>query len=214
MYKELNVFDKDITEEQAIESIFKAIHRGFDSICLPLQYLSLIKDMIPGSIQLTCPIDYPYGLSSSKVRQHATLSAIRNGADIVNLVVNPVYIVNYKQDKLEKDLFANKTICDKNNIDFRVMLEYRQHRVEDIKKILDILKKLKITEIYPSTGHFLDEATDNIAMAKVIKSYYKKSKIITNGNMWHTDHIELAQKNKVYGISIKHIHNISIANGV
>lgn len=209
MYIELNYYNKTMSESEVIDNVFKGLRYDIKGINVGQNYLQKIASVLPDGILLSCPIDYPYGLSDTKTRQQQTISAIRRGANCIDLVVNSVYIINDQRDKLMLDLRAHQEICKQNNVLLRVMLEYRQ--IEDnaiYAETLKICKILRLKYIFPSTGHFADDLTDNIIVAKMINSQYSASKVICNGNLWLKSQYEFVQKSGIYGIRLNGFYEL------
>lgn len=174
-----------------------------DGINTSSNYLSKLSSILPSELMLSCPIDFPYGLSDSKIRQHQIISAIKNGANCVDLVVNPVYLLNDKRANLVLDIKAQQNICNDRGVRLRLMLEYR-HFDEFIREdMLSICNTLKVGYIFPSTGHFVDDYLDNLIVASNIESSYKRISVITNGNIWNTKQYQEAVKAGIYGIQLK-----------
>lgn len=165
---------------------------------------------MPSSMILSCPVDYPYGLSNTKVRQHQTLSMIKHGARAIDLILNPVYILNNKRSCLINDIKANRLICNENNVIFRVMLEYRHFDEEVYAEMVKICKILRLPYIFPSTGHFADDYVDNLIICKMIQSEYPDAKIITNGNIWEKEHYDIIEKSNIYGVRLRSGYDIRV----
>lgn len=165
---------------------------------------------MPSHLCLSSTIDYPYGLSDTKIRQHQTLSIIRRGAKAIDLIVNPVYLINNKRHALIDDIEANRIICSENGVIFRVMLEYRHFEEEVYYDMIKLCRMLKIQYIFPSSGHFIDDYMDNLITCKIIKSQYPNAKLITNGNIWQREHYELIERSDVYGMRIRAGYDINV----
>lgn len=172
--------------------------------------MAKFASLVPENITLSCPIDYPYGLSDTKVRQHQTLSVIRRGATCVDLIVNPVYLINDKRQYLVDDIEANRTICYENNVQFRLVLEYRHFDKDTYYRLVNICKLMKLLYFLPSTGHFVDDYNDNLITCKLIKTQHPKAKIITNGNIWTPEQLEIVEKSGLYGVRLRDNYALSL----
>lgn len=199
-----------MSEDQVIDVAFKTIEYGISGLNLSPNYLGIMSSMIPSDIVLSSPVDFPYGLSDTKVRQHQTLSLIRRGANAIDLVVNPIYIINNKKEKLVNDIQAHQTICADHNITLRLMLEYRHFSNEVYSDLIKICKIRGIRYMFPSTGHFADDYMDNLVMGKFIKSQCPDINIITNGNIWKKEHYDTIVESDIYGMRVKFQYNLDL----
>ena len=169
-----------------------------------------MSSLMPSTLILSCPIDFPYGLSETKVRQHETLSAIKRGATAIDLILNPVYLLNDKAEKLIKDIRANKAICSDNDVIFRVMLDYHSFTQEIYSQMIFICKNLRLPYIFPSTGHFSDDYMDNLIVSKLIQAQYPSAKVITNGNIWKKEHYDTVSKSGLHGVRLRSNYDIRV----
>ena len=158
---------------------------------------------MPSNLTISSGVDYPYGLSDTKIRQHHTISLIRRGATAIDLVVNPVHLINNNRHLLMDDIQANRAICIDNNIIFRVMLEYRHFSQDIYYEMVKICKLLKLPYIFPSTGHFPDDYIDNLIVCKLIQNEYTEAKLITNGNIWQKKHYDIIKESNIYGLRMQ-----------
>jgi deoxyribose-phosphate aldolase len=210
IYKEVKIYGTNISENEVIDRSFKSIEYGVSGLSVSPNYVSKLSHIIPDPILIACPIDYPYGLSSTKIRQHETLSAIRSGATAIDLVVNPIYIINGEKQKISDDLEANKAICKENGVLFRIMLEYRQFDDDVYFELVKLCKYLRIEYIFPSTGNFVDDYLDNLIMCSLIQDICKAANVITNGNIWKKEHYDVIEKSNIYGIQLNFGYELEI----
>jgi len=205
MFKEINLYEKDATKDSVIKNVFKIINYNLDGINVSLNYISEVRDIIPkeSNLILSCPVDYPDGLSDTKHRQHQTITAIRKGANCIDLVINPIYLLNEQRNVIYSDIETQSKICKDNNILLRIMLEYRHFSKETYYDLIRLCRILKIKYIFPSTGNFADDYEDNLIMGKMINSIYSGVKVITNGNIWKKEQYELIKRSGIYGIRLK-----------
>lgn len=204
IYKELNLYDKTISQADTISRIFECMEYGVSGFNIGPNYLSYVASVLPDDIILSCPIDYPYGTSSSKVRQHQVISNINNGANTIDLVINPVYVVNDQSKQLLDDISANMAICQDRKVTFRLMTEYRQFDEWVYREIVKICRILRVEYLFPSTGNFNDDYVDNLIVCKKTKLWYTGINMITNGNIWQKEHYENVTNSRVYGIRVNY----------
>ena len=209
LYTEITTYGKNFSEEEIIDFVFKAIENGIGGINVSPNYISKLSSLLPDTINLSCPIDYPFGLSTTKVRQHQAISLIRKGCNTIDLVINPIHLVNNKKDVLLKDIDTIKKICKENEVVLRAMLEYRQFNEEVYRETIDLCRQKQIEYLFPSTGYFADDHIDNLIVSKMINSQYKDGKVITNGNVWKKEHYDLIEESGIYGLRLRAGYDIS-----
>jgi len=213
-YHEINLYAKDKSEKEILQDAFQAIEADVDGISTNIVHLPAIKDIIPQSKTLSCPIDYPNGLNDTSMRQHSVITAIRKGANTIDLVVNSVFVVDKKEAKLVEDVGAIVQICKKSAATLRVMLDYRLFEPKVFMRTAKLLVDCGVDYFYPSTGHFLDNYIDNLLAAQEIQKKHKVM-VIANGNIWHETQYDNIHDSGIFGIRFKSPHNLAfIKNGV
>ncbi len=203
MFNEANLYDPTLSEKDITELAFKFIRMEMDCLFVPPYYLGKLRAILPKSIKLSCPIDYPAGLGDTYMRQHGCISAINRGADFVDLVVNPIYFYNCEKQKLVEDIQANKKICQEKGAELRIVLDYRMYYDGLIYTVANILSNLGIVYIIPATGQFVEDHTDNLIMCQMLMNKNPKIKTIYNNisctKLQHAD----IEKAKIYGVRLK-----------
>lgn len=210
MYIEYACYDYSLSDEEIKTNVALAIKLGVKNISLHYVNINLIKNLIEeNDLQISSPIDYPYGLLDSKNRLFAINSAIKSGAKTIDVVVPAKFITNRKYDKLRDDIKNNLALCQESGADLRYILEYRVFNHETLAKTCQIFKSLGIEYVMPSTGHMLDDISDNIIACKYLSA---KSHIqtICNGNIWTEKQSESLRGSNIYGVRLHHIPSIAL----
>ena len=96
-YHEINLYAKDKSEKEILQNTFQALEANVDGISTNIVHLPAVKNILPNDKTLSCPIDYPNGLNDTSMRQHSVITAIRKGANVIDLVVNSIFIVDKKE---------------------------------------------------------------------------------------------------------------------
>jgi len=210
MYIEYACYDYSLSDEEIKNNVALAIQLGVKHICMHYINIPLIRGMIEEhGLSISSPLDYPYGLLDSKNRLSVINSAIKAGAKTVDIVAPAKFIANRKYDKLRDDIKNNLTICQENTVNLRYILEYRVFNHETLAKTCQIFKGLGIEYVLPSTGHMLDDISDNMIACKYLST---KSKIqtICNGNIWTEKQAEILRSSNIYGARLHHISSIAL----
>ena len=210
MITELSFYDTASSDDELKEIIKNINILNPDTICVFINHIKVIRNNISENIKISTPIDYPLGNSDTKTRLCAIDSAIKNGANIINLVAQPYYLCNRKYEKFRDDIKQAQDICTKNNVELRYILEYRIFTYELLYKVAQILLSNDIKTIYPSTGYLLDDINDNILACALINKKVPNINIISNGNIWNISQINNINKSKLFGIKVNSINALKL----
>jgi deoxyribose-phosphate aldolase len=209
MIIEISFHDLEIKETDLKTDIIRAIKYQPDNISVFSQYAKLAKKITNNNTPITVPIDYPLGISDLKTRQTEIISAAKNGASKVDIVIPIPYLINRKYDKFREDIQNNLALCERLDIDIAYMLEYRIFNHVALTKICNILKEFKLSTTYVSTGYMLDDISDNL-IASMYLAQKADMKTIINGNIWNKNHINHIIKHKPYGLRLKNIYSLEL----
>lgn len=210
---EYGCYDLADNEKETKEKIEQASGFSPSVISVFPFYLRSAKNVLSNNdikdIKLSCVIDYPFGISDSESRIVSVDQAIKHGADCIELVMSNHLLCNRKYEKIRKELFTISQMCLKNNIDLRVVLEYKIFTPELLYKASYILLEFNIFTIYPSANFLMDSVADNILASMLISKKNPKINIIINGSAWTDNHIEMILSNKnIYGYKTSNIYTL------
>lgn len=207
---EYGYYDISSNELETKTNIVIAAKSHVNVISVLPSYLKLAKLNIPDSIKLSCPIDYPLGTLDLRSRLSSIGSCIKNGANIVELLLPSHALCNRKYDKFKEDIKECLNLCLENNIELRYILEYRIYTYELLYKVCQILLDHGISTVYPSSGYSLDDINDNILASALINKKVPDIKIICNGNIWLESHIKTVEKANLHGIKLFSINGLDL----
>jgi deoxyribose-phosphate aldolase len=200
----------DLNEHEFKETINKSIKLMPNVISVLPSFTKLARTIVPEYISLSTVIDYPFGCNDLKSRLLSTENAIKNGSTIVELVAPSFLLCNRKYDKFREDVASHLELCSKLGCQLRYILEYRVFTPELLCKVAQILLSYKVDIIYPSTGHLLDDISDNILASALINKKVPDINIVINGNIWNSRHTDIIASNKnIYGCKTSNIHSLS-----
>jgi deoxyribose-phosphate aldolase len=209
MIIEISFYDLETKETDLKTDIIRATKYQPDYICVFSQYVKLAKKITNNHTPISVPIDYPLGISDLKTRQTEIAAAKKNGASKVDIVIPIPYLINRKYDKFREDIKNNLDLCQTLDMNISYMLEYRIFNHIALTKICNILKELKLSTIYASTGYMLDDISDNL-IASMYLAQKADMKTIINGNIWNKNHVSHIMKYKPYGIRLKNIYSLEL----
>jgi deoxyribose-phosphate aldolase len=215
-YIDYACYDYSINESEVIEQINTSLKLGVNSISI-LQYsLSTIKnipDIKDKKVSLSCPADYPNGLSDSKTRNFLVTQLCKSGVDHIDLMIPTKLITNRKYDKFREDIRTNLEICRENNVELRYILEYRIYNHEVLAKTCQILLDLGIKKIFPSSGAMIDDISDNLIACNFLTTKSKISTICT-GNIYNQKQVSTVKNiDNLYGIRFFYLAGLAAFNG-
>jgi deoxyribose-phosphate aldolase len=206
---EFSHYDIASNEAEFKDIVGKATQLKPSVISVLPSYTKLAKNIIPESIVLSSIIDYPFGILDIKSRLASTEYAIKNGSKMIELVAPSFLLCNRKYDKFREDILSHQELCSKDNVELRYVLEYRVFTSDLLCKIAQILVGAGITVIYPSTGHLLDDISDNILASALINQKVANINIIINGNMWNNRHTQTIKANKrIFGCKTNSVYTL------
>jgi len=210
-YIEYAHYDIASNERETKTLVQEAAQFQPDTISVLPTYLRSIKNVCGDVTSLSTIIDFPYGIMDLKNRLSAVETAIKNGANIIEIVAPSFFLCNRKYDKFREDIDKTLDICTKNNVELRYVLEYRIFTLDLMYKASQILSVHGINVLYPSSGHSLDNLSDNILACGLISKKIDKIQFICNGNTWNDTHAELLHKNdQIYGIKCHTLNGLNL----
>jgi deoxyribose-phosphate aldolase len=211
-YIEYASYDYGITEIELIDQLNKSYKKGITNYSLLPYSINTIKNLEfykEGSIIISTPVDFPYGLSDLKTRNVAVAQCIKAGANIIDLFVPTKIITNRKYDKFREDIKSNLEICLEKNVKLRYILEYRIFNHQILSKVCQILTGLGIDTVLPSSGMMIDDIYDNLIACNF---FLEKTqiKVIANGNIYNEKQAKCANEANIYGIRLHHLHGLDM----
>lgn len=211
-YIDYACLDYSINELELEQNISIAIKHGIKNISVPAYSLSTVKNIIEikeKNISLSCPVDFPYGLSDLKSRSFAVGQICSSPVPVkyIDLVIPTKIITNRKYDKFRDDIRNNIKLCNDANIELRYILEYRVYSHEVLAKVCQILTDLGVKTIFPSSGTMIDDINDNLIACNFLMTK-SQVKTIATGNIYNEKQINSVTKmQELFGIRFSNINN-------
>jgi deoxyribose-phosphate aldolase len=202
-------YDTASKDLELVENINKAIKYNISSLSVLPSQIKPIRSILPDNIKLSTPIDYPFGILDTQSRMSIVEYAIKNGAQIIDVVCPTYYLCNRKYEKFREDIKNIQSLCSEST-EVRYILEYRQFTYELLYKIAQILFDFNIKTIYPASGYSLDDISDNILAAALINKRVPQINIISNGNLWNDSHIKLVKNSILYGLRVNSLNALEL----
>lgn len=156
------------TKEQMKKLCDEALQYHFAMTAINSGQTAFCKDILKGTdIHVGAAIAFPLGQMSIEAKVLETIDALKNGADEIDYTINITEVkdanwayVEEEMDQIVKASHAGNAIC-------KVILETSYLTKEEIVKICEIAKKVKIDFVKTSTGFSDKGATvEDIALMK------------------------------------------------
>ena len=209
MYIDFAFIDTETSETNARDSIKYIIDNSYvNSISIPIYFTKLIKPYINNGLDFSCLIDYPLGISDTKTRVCAVKEAINAGFNTIDISMPQNLAANRKYDKIRDDIRNINDLTKEKKINIRYVLEYRKFDHHCLKKICEIFENLDIQYVFPSSGYFLDNISDNIIASVFLYKNSKNLKIISTGNIWLDKHFESLINSGLFGFRTSSVHTL------
>lgn len=201
MLTELICYNQDTDLQTIFESIFVSSEKSMDSVGLLSGFMPKVEEFLHNQT-FAAAVDFPYGLSTTQVRLHEAILAIRSGAKIIDIVLNSFDIKNENWRGIREDLKACKTLCDQNDVKLRPILEYRLFEIDKIIHLCETLERLRLFEIVNSTGTILDDISENAAMSYVIQRQTSLS-VVSCSPILNSEQYNMFKEMGIYGVRFK-----------
>ena len=205
-------YDYSLNEIETENNILSAVKAGVNSVSVFSYSLNNTKNLLQvkeKKILVSCPVDFPYGLSDPKSRSFMVSQLCKAGVDSIDLFIPTKIISNRKYDKFRDDVKNNLEICNEHNVKLRYVLEYRVYSHEVLAKVCQILLSFGIDTIFPSSGMMIDDINDNLIACNFL---HVKSKIktISTANCYSDKHYKIINNTAdLYGIRFFHISSLN-----
>jgi deoxyribose-phosphate aldolase len=192
MQLELNLLDQTKSEKDIITKFFTGTGNGINTVFVAPYYAGKLKALL-GTVKIACPVDFPDGLGDA---------VLRHGANYIDLLINPIHLVNGRKEELTQDIKAIKNICDDKDVELRAVVDYRMYTDGLVLSLCSILRQLGVVYIIPSSGQFVDDVTDNIIFCQLISNKNPGVKTILNTSFCTKEQFDKIPKD-IYGLRLK-----------
>ena len=145
------------------------------SVCINTSYVKQAVQYMAGRVAVCCVVGFPLGAMDTASKCFEAKSAVENGAEEVDMVINIGRLKNKEYDAVREDIAAVKrAVGDKV---LKVIIETCLLTDEEKEKMCDIVVEAGADFIKTSTGKQQPSATPEAAyvMCEAIKEYYQKT---------------------------------------
>lgn len=151
------VLAQTATWEQIKNICDDGIKYNVASVCIPPSYVKDAKKYVGDKIKVCTVIGFPNGYNTTNVKVYETLSAIEEGADEIDMVINLGWLKDKKYVDIEKEIKAIKNVCGEKVL--KVIIETCLLTDEEKTIMCGIVKNAGADYIKTSTGFSTSGAT-------------------------------------------------------
>ena len=140
-----------------------AVAYGAASVCIPPSYVRRAKAYVDGRIPVCTVIGFPNGYSTTAVKAFETQTALDDGADEIDMVINLGDVKDRNFDAIENEIKTLKKICGDKIL--KVIIETCLLTDGEKIKLCQIVTSAEADFIKTSTGFSTSGATfDDVAL--------------------------------------------------
>ncbi len=165
---ELLCLDKSMDLDRFLSFCFASTENSIDRICLPTGLFDFVPEIFD-KLPVASQVDFPDGLSSTISRSHDVMYSLRRDIKYVDVTINNVLVTDGNWKAISKELHSISMMCAEYDAQFRVILEYRLHKIKILLHLCEILCNHNVHEVIIATGRMPDDTTDNLLACEEIK---------------------------------------------
>ena len=171
------ILKADATEAQVAKICDEALAHDFASVCVNQYYTKFVAEKLKGSDVKVCTVvGFPLGMSDTRVKAFETRTAIEDGAQEVDMVINVGALKDGKYDFVRSDIQTLKEVCGKDIV-LKVIIETCLLTDEEKIKMCETVAASGADFIKTSTGFSAAGATKpDVALMKAHMTAGKKIK--------------------------------------
>ncbi len=148
---EHTLLKQDATAEEFTKLFEEAKTHNFLGVCVNPLYVSTAKEALRDSdVKIVTVVGFPLGANKPEVKAYEAQSAIADGADEIDMVLNVSALKDGDYDFVEADIKTVKAFCEDKPL--KVILETDLLTKEEIKKACEICISAKADFVKTSTG--------------------------------------------------------------
>ena len=143
---------KQDAQKNELDKLFKeAIEHQFLGVCVNPVNVPMAVSALEGSgVKVVTVVGFPLGASKTEIKIFETLTAIKDGADEIDMVINVSDLKNKDYDKILYEITALKTACGDKLL--KVIVETDLLTADEIAKISELVVQGGADIIKTSTG--------------------------------------------------------------
>ena len=143
---------------QQIEALCnEAIEYKTASVCIPPNYIARVKEKYGDDLKIATVIGFPLGYETTAAKAEETATALDDGADEIDMVINITDVKNSDYDLVKEEIASLKAICGDKIL--KVIVETCYLTTEEKINMCRIVTEAGADYIKTSTGFCTAGAT-------------------------------------------------------
>lgn len=158
----------NLTNDKIKELCKEAESNNFYSICILPEYVSRAYSFLKGEVKISALIDFPNGKSDIKIKTNDIDSAIVNGANEIDVVVNYKLIKSSEEhEDLETEIRELSEYCHREGVTIKIIIEIGALNYQEIESICKMCTNSNVDYIMTSTGKLPNDDSFETKLEKV-----------------------------------------------
>lgn len=158
-YIDHTILAADATKQDVVKVCTEAMKYNFASVCVNSSFTKTVKELLADSDVKTCvAVGFPLGAMSEKAKICETRTAIADGADEIDMVINIGLFKNGKKDEVLQEIQRIKEACGDKLL--KVIIETCFLDDLQIIELCEIAEKAGADYVKTSTGFNGEGATE------------------------------------------------------
>lgn len=150
-YIEHTLLKQDATKEDFVKLFDEAKKYNFLGVCVNPAYVEMAKEYLAETdVKIVTVVGFPLGACKTETKIFETLTAVKDGADEIDMVINVTDLKNKNYDKVLYEITAIKTACAGKLL--KVIVETDLLSRDEIAKVSELVVKAGADIIKTSTG--------------------------------------------------------------
>lgn len=173
------------TERDIIDFCLEAKKQDANAVCVNSCYVPLAKELLENSnIKIASTVAFPFGAANTSTKIKEAKTAINNGANEIDMVINIGLLKSKNYVSVLKDISDVKLAI--GEVPLKVILEISELNKNEIIKACQICLDANVDYIKTSTGFSKGGATFTVVkiIKKTVKNYVK---ICASGGITDSD---------------------------
>jgi len=199
----LEVLCNEVNHPEILACIFESASKRVDQICTPSGIIPRIDEtFIREHCSFSAIVDFPYGISETRIRVHEILLCHQRGVKTIDLVLNRYDLESANLNAIRKDFRTCYAASKTHGLTLRPVVEYRVAEGVFITDLSYSLQENGASELVLGTGAMVDDIIDNIICSKNIEDKLGIA-VVSCSPILSQEHYELFSDSKIHGIRIK-----------
>lgn len=158
----------NLTNDKVKEICKEVEENKFYSLCILPEYISTAYSFLKNDTKISALIDFPKGESSVKDKKDEIDSAIVDGADEVDVVINYNLIKDSEEhEDLENEIRDLTEYCHREGVTIKVIIEIGALNYQEIEAICKMCVDANVDYIMTSTGKLSKDDSFETKLEKV-----------------------------------------------